>query len=53
MPDGARIGRLADVVVLRAGGIEFDGEAGLAGVRPQDFLRRRRTADVASVLFIA
>ena len=39
--DGPRIGRVADVIVLRTGGIEFDTQAGLPGPDAQDFLRRR------------
>ena len=31
MPHGARIRRIADVVVLRSGGIELDAQAGLPG----------------------
>jgi hypothetical protein len=44
--DGPRIGRVADVIVLRTGGIEFDTQAGLPGLHAQDLFRRRRTADV-------
>ena len=47
MTDRARVGRIADVVVFRAGGIELDGEPSPPGLDAQDLFRRRRAADVA------
>ena len=37
----ARIWCVADVIILRPGGIELDAQAGLPGLDAQDFLRRR------------
>ncbi len=46
---GARVGRLADVVGVGAGGVDDDVEPGavLGEQLPQHALRRRRAADVA------
>jgi hypothetical protein len=44
--DGARIGRIADVIILRPGGIELDAQPGLPGLDAEDFFRGRRPADI-------
>ena len=47
MSHRARVRRVADVVVFRAGGIELDRESGLLGLDAEHGLSRRGTADVA------